>query len=354
MLAAGRNAPGLEAAELNKAEPESAVLSAAEARALLLGGRVTGPLRYRGRLNLSGETRLTRLPDGLSGDVLDVSNTGLTGLPEGLNVGELVACNLPLRSVPASTRVRFRLVLDDNVCLTRLPQGLTVGSLSLQGCLSLETLPEELDVCFLNVNRCEALNRWPVHGQVRFGHLSARDCLSLRELPAWLTQVAHLDLSGCRGITALPPALRISGWLDVAGSGLQGLPEHRNVSLRWRGVRVDSRLAFHPEELECAEILSTRNVELRRVMLERVGYGRFLDEVGAQVLDRDRDAGGERLLVRVALPGDEDFVAVCFSCPSTGRRYALRVPPGIRSGHAASAWLAGFDDASLYRPLIEA
>lgn len=347
-------APVQKAAEQKAAVPESAVLSAAEARTLLLSGTVTGPLRFRGRLDLSGEARLTRLPGDLSGDVLDVSNTGLTELPEGMHVGELIACGLPLRTVPASTQVRFRLVLDDNVCLTHLPQGLTVGSLSLQGCLSLETLPEKLDVCFLNLNRCEALSRWPALGRIRFGHLSARDCLSLRSLPGWLTQVAQLDLSGCRGVTALPPALQISGWLDVAGSGLESLPAHRNVALRWRGVRVDARIAFRPEELQCTEILSTQNVELRRVMLERVGYERFLDEVGAQVIDRDRDAGGERLLVRVELPGDEDFVAVCFSCPSTGRRYALRVPPSIRRGHAASAWLAGFDDARLYAPVIEA
>ena len=333
---------------------EAGVHSAAQARALLLSGHAPDGLRFRGRLDLSGERGLTWLPDDLSGDVLDVSGTGLTELPERLNVGELIACGLPVRSVPASTRVRFRLVLDDDVCLTQLPEGLTVGSLSLQGCLSLETLPEGIDVCFLNVNRCEALSRWPGKGQIRFGHLSARDCLSLRSLPEWLTQVAQLDLSGCRGVKALPPALQISGWLDVAGSGLESLPDHRNVALRWRGVRVDSRLAFHPEELQSAEVLTTQNVELRRVMLERFGHERFLDEVGAQVLDRDRDAGGERLLVRVELPGDEDFVAVCFSCPSTGRRYSLRVPPGTRSGHAASAWLAGFDDASLYLPVIEA
>ena len=333
---------------------EDGVLSAAEARAVLLSGTVSGPLRFRGRLDLSGEMALTRLPDDLSGDVLDVSGSGLTQLPQRLEVGELIGCGLPIQTVPASTRVQFRLVLDDCACLTQLPQDLSVGSLSLQGCSSLETLPEGLDVCFLNVSRCEALSRWPARGQVRFGHLSARDCLSLRGLPGWLTQLAQLDVSGCRGIGALPPGLRISGWIDVAGSGISSLPHHSGVPLRWRGVRVDERLAFRPQDLGSGEVLSTQNVELRRVMLERIGYERFLEEVGAQVLDHDTDAGGERLLVRVELPGDEDFVAVCFRCPSTLRRYTLRVPPTIRSGHAASAWLAGFDDPAQYRPVIEA
>jgi len=337
---------------LRELVPNREVLSAAEARARLLAGTVTRPLRFAGTLDLSGERGLTHLPSDLSGDVLDVSHTGLIHLPERLNVGELIACGLPITSVPAGTRARFRMVLDDCGALTELPEGLSLGSLSLRGCLSLETLPEGLDVCFLAIDRCEALHTWPGRGQVRFGHLSARDCLSLRHLPEWLTQVAQLDLSGCRGIESLPAGLRVNGWIDVAGSGIRSL--ERPVPLRWRGVRVDERLAFRPEELTSSEVMNTPNAELRRVMLERVGYERFLEEVNAQVLDRDRDAGGERLLVRVELPGDEDFVAVCFSCPSTGRRYTLRVPPHITSGHAASAWLAGFDDASAYRPFIEA
>lgn len=337
-----------------EARSAAEVLAASEVRELILSGQARGPLRFRGKLNLSGERGLTRLPDGLSGDVLDVSGTGLEALPEGLNVGELVAANLPLGSVPASLRVRFRLVLDGCSRLETLPPGLTVGSLSLQGCLSLEALPEGLDVYFLNVSGCEALSRWPAQGQIRFGHLLARDGLSLRALPDWLTHVAHLDLSGCRGITALPAGLRVSGWLDVAGSGLTGLPAGQQIPLRWRGVRVDERVAFRPEELRGAEILATPNAEVRRVMMERMGYDRFLEEVGAQVLDRDTDAGGERVLVRVELPDDEPFVAVCVGCPSTGRRYTLRVPPTLQTGHAASAWLAGFDDPGAYRPVTEA
>ncbi|MDV6373418.1 DUF6745 domain-containing protein [Deinococcus arenicola] len=329
-------------------------LTAAEARKTLLQGKVGGPLKFLGRLDLSGQKGLRRLPDGLSGDTLDISDTGLTELPADLQVGELIARNLPLQSVPASLRVQFRLTLDGCTRLQTLPKGLNVGSLNLQDCLSLEALPEGLDVCFLNINRCEALESWPAHAQIRFGHLSARDCLSLRGLPEWLTQVAQLDISGCRGITALSPGLRVSGWLDVAGSGLTGLSAGSVPALRWRGVRVDERLAFAPETISGAEILTQPNAEVRRVMMERIGSERFLAEVGATVLDRDTDAGGERTLVRVDLPDDEPFVAVCVGCPSTGRRYTLRVPPTITRAQAASAWLAGFDEPGLYAPMIEA
>lgn len=328
------------------------ILPAAEAHALILSGQVTGPLRFRGTLDFSSDKRLTRLPDGLSGDVLNISDTGITALPDGLDVGELVACNLPLETVPDTTTVKFRLTLDGCTRLHRLPAGLRVGSLSLQDCLSLETLPEGLDVCFLNLSRCEALRGWPQQGRIRFGNLTLRDCLSLRELPDWLETLAQLDISGCRGITALPEGLRVSGWLDVAGSGITAL--ERDISLRWRGVRIDRRVAFEPESITGAEVLAQPNAEVRRVMMERIGYERFLAEVGATVLDQDTDAGGQRTLVRVELPDDEPFVAISVACPSTGRQYVLRVPPTIRTAHGASAWLAGFDDPNAYQPVIEA
>ena len=78
-----------------------------------------------------------------------------------------------------------------------------------------------------------------------------------------------------------------------------------------------------------------------------------MGEAGATVMDRDRDAGGERQLLRVKLEGDEDLVCVSVSCPSTERRYLLRVPPTMRTCRQAVAWTAGFDDPELYRPLVE-
>lgn len=40
-------------------------------------------------------------------------------------------------------------------------------------------------------------------------------------------------------------------------------------------------------------------------------------------------------------------------CPSTGRRYLLPVPLTVRSCHAAAAWMAGFERADDYAPLLE-
>ena len=101
------------------------------------------------------------------------------------------------------------------------------------------------------------------------------------------------------------------------------------------------------------EILAESNSALRHVLLERFGLERFFSEANAQVLDIDRDAGGERKLLRVPIAGDEDLVCVLVHCPSTGRRYILRVPPTMKTCREAIAWTAGFDNPGLYRPLIE-
>jgi hypothetical protein len=189
---------------------------------------------------------------------------------------------------------------------------------------------------------------------VRMGRLVARWCLWLRELPPWLTQVAQLDLRDCENLRALPEGLQVSSWIDVAGTGLRGLPDSlQGVQVRWRGVPVDARIAFEPGTITAAEVLGERNVELRRVLLERMGYEAFLQHAQARIVDRDEDAGGERRLLRVPLPDDEDLVCVAVICPSTGRQYLIRVPPAMRSCRQAAAWIAGFDNPDDYRPVAE-
>jgi hypothetical protein len=117
-------------------------------------------------------------------------------------------------------------------------------------------------------------------------------------------------------------------------------------------VFVEPRIAFHPETITAAEVLTEPNAELRRIKLERMGTERFFAEADATVLDVDRDAGGERRLLRVTFPGDEPLVCVSVCCPSTGRRYLLRVPPQVTTCHEAVAWTAGLE-ASAYKPEVE-
>jgi len=251
-------------------------------------------------------------------------------------------------------QVEFRLDLQDCRRLRSLPEGLKVGSINLSGCVSLEALPERLEVYFLDLTGCLSLSGWPQHASVRVGRLSVSNCDGLTCLPPWLTELAQLDVSGCPNLVALPEGLRVSSILEIAGAGLQSLPDSmRGAQLRWRGVPVDERIAFQPETITVEELLAERNVERRRVLLERMGYDRFAEQADAEVLDRDRDPGGERRLLKIPLPEDEDLVCVSVICPSTDRQYVIRVPPTMRTCRQAVAWIAGYDNPDDYQPIME-
>jgi len=73
-----------------------------------------------------------------------------------------------------------------------------VGSLILRECTALTSLPEGLDVSFLDIAGCTRLESWPQTAAVHIGRLNARGCVRLQSLPPWLTQLAQLDLSGCQ------------------------------------------------------------------------------------------------------------------------------------------------------------
>jgi hypothetical protein len=184
-------------------------------------------------------------------------------------------------------------------------------------------------------------------------HLDLQGATHLYRLPDNLTCVS-LDISNCINLTALPPGLHVTRWIELAGSGINQLPAGHGFVLRWRGVQVSDRLAFASSALTGQEILNTENVELRRILIERLGYETFLQQVGGLIRDHDRDAGGERQLVCVPFEDDEPLMLLKVVCPSTGHTHVLRVPPDLRTCHQAAAWIAGFNNPDDYDPAIEA
>ncbi len=329
------------------------MIPADTAKQLILEGNAPDNMVVFGHLNFAQNKQLRFLPKNLTCSSLDVSETDLLELPMGLVCNQLNAQNLSITRLPEDISVRFRLDLSNCEHLERLPENLRVGSLLLRECIALRQLPEGIDSSFLDLTGCVHLEQFPQRGNIGIGHLTLRGCTRLQALPDWLGQLAQLDLAGCERIEALPKGLNISSWLDLADTGIVQL-EQSNLKLRWRGVSIEPRIAFEPQSITANEIMETENLELRRVKLERMGYEAFLEQVNAQVLDTDKDAGGTRKLLKVPFKGDEDFVAVWVICPSTQRNYVLRVPPTTKSCHQAAAWLAGFDNPNDYAPLVEA
>ena len=294
---------------------------------------------------------------GFEGGVLDLSlaiaKEKFT-LPAGLRCYSLSLAGQPLVSLPPDLQIEFRLDPTNCTELEELPPNLKVSTLVLRNCTRLVSLPENLQVNFLLLDGCTALRHWPVTAQVSHGWARARGCSSLETLPRQLGPLASLDLRGCRRIASIPSGVDVRSWVDIGGTRITSLPERlKDVGLRWRGLPVTARIAFFPETLSGTDILAERNAELRRVMIERVGFEKFLGEVKAEVLDTDKDRGGERKLLRVQLADDEAMVIVSVHCPSTGRQYLVRVPPATRTCHQAVAWTAGFDNPDDYAPIEE-
>jgi hypothetical protein len=110
------------------------------------------------------------------------------------------------------------------------------------------------------------------------------------------------------------------------------------------GVRVPQRVVEAPETLTAAEILAEPNVEVRRVMIERFGYGRLLAETDAALVDADVDeVGNARELRLIAVADDEDIVLVRVvnsTREPTGefREFLIRVAPTCRTCLEAVAW----------------
>ncbi|MEA5595489.1 DUF6745 domain-containing protein [Rivularia sp. UHCC 0363] len=185
------------------------------------------------------------------------------------------------------------------------------------------------------------------------GHLDLSGASQLYNLPENLT-CETLDISDCANLTNLPQGLHVTHWIELAESGIRGLGAGHGFVLRFRGVRVNDRIAFESDSITGQDILNVENIELRRVLIERLGYETFLQQVGGLIRDRDQDAGGERQLVYIPFEDDEALMILKVICPSTGHTHVLRVPPYMRSCHQAAAWVAGFNNPDDYHPLIEA
>ncbi|MFB7455664.1 DUF6745 domain-containing protein [Streptomyces sp. NPDC056188] len=114
----------------------------------------------------------------------------------------------------------------------------------------------------------------------------------------------------------------------------------------WRGMPIPAEFLAQLGELTPARIREEENAELRRVMLEHYGYERYLEDSGAEPVQRDK-AG---VLWRIELEGDEPLVMVevVNSTPEpdgTHRTYWLRVPPSTRTARQGVAWTFGLEEA---------
>ena len=308
------------------------------------------------RLTLHRCQRITRLPPAMqvTNSLCVTQCESLEYLPSQLKLQILdISGSTKIIALPSDLEVSRRISARGCTRLELVPP-LSTDELDLQGCIFLLELPDGLQVCNLNVAGCTSLERWPSTGFPKLRRLNMQGCTRLRGLPPGLRRIDELDLRGCDGLQDMPERLRVTGYLDIGGLNWSGLPlSSSGFRLRWNGVPISGRVLFHPESITVEDILTEENVEVRRIMLERMGYQRFFQSANAQPRHQDTDPGGVRQLLVVPIPGDEQLVCLSVQDPSTGRRYLIRVPPWMRDCREAAAWIAGFDSSDDYHPVVE-
>jgi hypothetical protein len=125
-----------------------------------------------------------------------------------------------------------------------------------------------------------------------------------------------------------------------------------------RGMEVPAVIIEHPETITVAAIEKEQNAELRRILIERYGWQRYIGDCGANVVDSvplDHPVAGLRgaRLLRKELPGEPEpivYLEMINSTPEpdgSQRRYLTRVNPGAYGGEAGRQCHAAM--ASLWR-----
>jgi hypothetical protein len=119
----------------------------------------------------------------------------------------------------------------------------------------------------------------------------------------------------------------------------------------WHGLQVSAKIILHPEQITREEWQRERNIEIRRIMQERMGGKHLIELMGSRSIDQ----GQRGELLAIDLVNDPELIAhyVYVKDPSTDQEYYLRVPPSIQQADEALAWTFGLRDHT-YQPIEEA
>jgi len=121
----------------------------------------------------------------------------------------------------------------------------------------------------------------------------------------------------------------------------------------WHGVRVPEDMILAPQSITVERIEKESNVEVRRVMMERMGYERYILESGATLIHSDEYGA----LYRKEFGDDEPLVVVHVTNSTAEpdghfKKYVLRVPPTMERARQAVAWTFDVPEQD-YAPLVE-
>jgi internalin A len=92
---------------------------------------------------------------------------------------------------------------------------------------------------------------------------------------------------------------------------------------------------IHSDLWQAQWLLEERNAELKRILIQKIGYDRICQQLQAVELD----SWQEYTLLKIDKADVEPIYLLKMTCPSTGHIHALRVPPNVRSALEAIRWV---------------
>ncbi|MEG4912064.1 leucine-rich repeat domain-containing protein [Microcoleus sp. B13-B6] len=103
----------------------------------------------------------------------------------------------------------------------------------------------------------------------------------------------------------------------------------------YHGVKLPEEYGqVHPNQWQSEWLLAEDNAEVRRVLIEGIGYDRLIQELQAKQID----SWQEYALLQIDNADVEPICLLKMTCPSTGFIHALRVPPNLTSAREAIRW----------------
>lgn len=124
----------------------------------------------------------------------------------------------------------------------------------------------------------------------------------------------------------------------------------------WHGTVIPDRLSYiidNPEEITVQKVRAEENVEIRRIMTERMGFGKWLQETGSIVVDMDGGIGhsvgaAPRVLLQEKTPdGRPGDKFLCGTDGSTQRVYFMPVPQEAMTCKQAHELISGINEANV-------
>jgi hypothetical protein len=112
----------------------------------------------------------------------------------------------------------------------------------------------------------------------------------------------------------------------------------------FRGVTVNEKIIMRPETLTIEDFHKEKNAEVRRIVIERMGTDKYLEETNAKLIDADTtftDYIGGVGVPRALMEDNEGRRFLVASDGGTGRVYYMQVPKECNTCGEASDALAG-------------